>query len=214
MIKSFLLDRIKLTDKIVLMKRLLKEKALPLFIFMICTIFLLAGCERASRITAEGLESRIKELLELPTVQYIYRDIVYLSEEERFLIFTTVDKRLLFSVNVVVVAGLDLKEGINVIPLQRGRARVELPPARILSVDADEGSIEQYFVKERGRAISRLEYYDEINRKKEDIRRDAIERNILFKAEENAKKLVRNFLHLAGFDEVEFARIKMTGEGG
>ncbi len=71
-----------------------------------------------------------------------------------------------------------------------------------------------YFLKENRRnPISRLEYYDEINRTKERIRQDALDRDILYRAEENARRLLKNFLQLAGFHTVYFTRTVGTEPG-
>ena len=79
-----------------------------------------------------------------------------------------------------------------------------MPEAEILYVDADERTIEQYFIKERGGEISRLEYYDEINRKKIEISSAAEESGLLERAETNAETLIRNFLKLADIEVIEF----------
>ncbi len=159
------------------------------------------------------METHIREILSLPTYEHIYRDIIYVGEEASFLMFKTVDTKLLFSIDVKVQAGIDLKKGIELVPGKNGTITVHLPRAAILLVDADENSIHQYFLKERGKEITRLSYYDEISRQKEQIEKDAIDRNILFKAEENAKKLIKKFLTLAGFKNVVFKTIPPNGSG-
>ena len=78
-------------------------------------------------------------------------------------------------------------------------------------IDADEPSIQLYFVRENRRnPISRLEYYDEIDRSKEQIHQDALDRGILYRAEENARRLLENFLQLTGFHTVNFSRTVRT----
>lgn len=163
-----------------------------------------AGCARSELPEQEEVESRIREILSLPTFEHVYRDVVYVGEETRFLGILTKDKKALFSIDVVVQAGIDLSEGLDVQFLDSDSAVVTLPRATILSIDADENTIHQYFVRERGGSLSTLQYYDEINRKKVLLEEDAIARGILYKAETNAVQLLRNFFDLAGYDDVEF----------
>lgn len=175
-------------------------------LFSVLAVLLLAaaGCSGPEKQPVEEVETRIREILSLPTYEHVYRDVVYVGEEAKFLGIPTKDKRTLFSIDVNVRAGIDFTEGIDVSVGSDGTAVVTMPPARILSIDADEGTIHQYFVKDLGGNLSRIQYYEEINRKKEFLEADAVERGILVKAEDNAKLLIRNFLELAGFEQVAF----------
>lgn len=152
------------------------------------------------------VERRVRDLLELHTYEHVYRDIVYFGEERSFLFFRTMDRRLLFSVNFRVRAGIDLSTGLRLIPdaTDPTRLYVRLPAPRILLVDADESSIRQYFVREQGGRITWLEYADQLERAGERIREEAIARGILDQAERNAVRVLENFLALAGFTAVEF----------
>ena len=181
---------------------------------LVVIIFLAAGCSGPGKQPVEEMETRIREILSLPTYEHIYRDVVYVGEEARFLGIKTKDKRTLFSIDVNVRAGIDFTEGIDVSVGSDGTAEVKLPPAKILSIDADEQTIHQYFVKDLGGNLSRIQYYEEINRKKEFLEADAVERGILVKAEDNAKLLIRNFLELAGFGQVEFEELRKSAPEG
>ena len=121
--------------------------------------------------SAEQLEMSVREILELPTYEQVYRDIVYVGEKQKVLFITTIDKEVLFSIDIRVQAGVKNTDLIDVEITGNNEngmktAVVYIPDTEILLVDADESSIEQYFLKEKGEEISRLEYYDEINRKK------------------------------------------------
>lgn len=175
---------------------------------LVVIIFIAAGCSGPGKQPIEEVETRIREILSLPTYEHIYRDVVYVGEEARFLGIKTKDKRTLFSIDVNVRAGIDFTEGIDVSVSSDGSAAVTLPPAKILSIDADETTIHQYFVQDFGGNLSRIQYYEEINRKKEFLASDSIERGILIKAEDNAKLIIRNFLTLAGFEKVEFKKLQ------
>lgn len=177
----------------------------PLVLLFIVPLTLLA-CSAEPEADIPDLERRVTNVLRLHSYEHVYRDIVYFGEERSFLFFKTMDRRLLFSVDIVVRAGVDLEEGIEVLT-DRGnpdRIVVRLPPTRILRVDADEATIHQYFSRTRGGDVGWLEYGAEIEDVKERVRADALERGILGKAEGNAREMVENFFAIAGFEEVVF----------
>ncbi len=182
----------------------MKRNLIPLGIVVF--LVLLTGCPLQQRPDIPELESRIREICEIPGYEHVYRDIIYIDEKTSFLAIPVVDKRLLFAVDVRIQAGIDLNEGFNVEKISRKAVRVTLPPPGVLLADADEESIHQYFLKEFGGQVSRLEYYDEIERKKKELITDAIQRGILVRAEANVRKVIENFLLLSGYDTVIFQR--------
>lgn len=157
--------------------------------------------------TSRGLptdvERQIRTVLELPSYEYLYRDIIYIADQAEFLGFRHKDTQLLFAVDVRLQAGVDLKKGVRVTPISAGGLSISLPAAEILLIDADEKSITQYFKKEFGGQIERLAYYDEISLSKERIRRDAIDRGVLTQAQSNAASVIRSLLQTQGFSPVE-----------
>ncbi len=166
------------------------------------------GLRRSDTFTQGEIETRIRDILALPTYEHVYRDVVYASQETR--LFNRImlrENRTLFSVEIIVQAGLDLSRGFDLEIPESGTAVVSLPGAEILKIDADERTIHQYFSKERGGDIERLAYYDEIDAKKTFLREDAVSRGILTRADENARTLIRNLLEFAGFEAVLFQMI-------
>ena len=173
-------------------------------LFLLAVLLPAVGCGVDRRAEIEKISTQIRSILELPTFEHIYRDVVYLDRERTFLIFKTMDTEVLFAIDVRIQAGIDLGDGFAVQPVAKGGIRVSLPPAKILLADANEESIKQYFLKEVGGSISRLDYYDEINRKKEELIADAIERGILERAGDNARLLIRGLLENTLGEEVTF----------
>ncbi len=155
-----------------------------------------------SRPPVEEIERRVRTILELPTYEHVYHNVIYLGEEARFLGIKHLDKRLLFSVDVTVRAGIDLRKGIDIEPTSTGTLRIGLPSPEVLLADADEATIREYFAKEFGGKISRLEYYDEIDKSKARSVEDAIERGILEEAGRQAKALIEGLLLSLGLSEV------------
>ncbi len=178
---------------------------------MMPSLMLVLSCDRPDPRTADSLELSIRNILEMPTCEQIYRDIVYIGEQQKVLFIKTIDKRLLFSIDIRIQAGIQETDKIRISLAgadKNGRARaiVTMPKAVVLYADADEKTIEQYFIKEWGGEIARLDYYDEINRKKEEIIAAAQSSGLIEKAEANAEKLIRNFLLLAGIEVIEFRK--------
>jgi len=172
---------------------------------------------------SEGeIEDQVRRILEIPTREYRYRDLIYIDESSTLLFFKTVDRRLLFSVEIGIRAGIDMNGGFSIRLPAPHKAVVTLPPASILSADADEDSIRQFFSKETGGSVSWQTYYEEIERKKGGIVEDAISRGILREADENARRMVRGLLSGIGFNEVVFSPApaqpqpsgQQPGEGG
>ncbi len=154
--------------------------------------FLLPGCRMApsQKLSPDIVESRIRTVFELPLYEQRYHDIVYVGEEARFFGIKHIDTKLLFSIDIRIQAGIDLLKEISVLPAQDGSLVVLLPEPEILLVDADESTIREYFLKEHGKAISRLDYYDEIEKGKDRVRQEAIERGIIEKSKELARDAV------------------------
>lgn len=165
------------------------------------------SCSPVQDATTIRVEEQVRTLLELNTYEHIYRDLVYFGEERTFLGFLrTMDRAVLFSIDIRVVAGLDLTDEFSITRdrLDPNRVYVRLPPASILTIDADEQSITEYFIRERGGRIGLLELSGQLEAVKERTAEEAIERGILTEAEENARQIISSFLGMAGFSEVEF----------
>lgn len=180
-------------------------------------LILLFSCTAVETVDYEELGVKVRNILALPSYEMVYKDISYVGRQQILLGFIPAkDKRLLFSVQIRVRAGIDLASGGVALepipdptapddPGRRG-IRVRLPPAHILLVDADDKSLSEYFVYERGDKITRADWEDQIKLARVRIEADAIERGILVKAWDNGAKLVRNFLTVAGFSHVECVR--------
>ena len=178
---------------------------IPLFALIVLSSFsLIASCAQTRIPDTEEVSRRVRSILELPTFEHVYRDVIFLDRERSFLIFKTMDTEVLFAIDVRIQAGIDLRNGLSIERVRGGGLIVALPAPEILLADADESSIKQYFLKEVGGSISRLDYYDEINRKKTELIDDAIDRGILVRAEENARRLITSFLSSVGYTDVTF----------
>jgi hypothetical protein len=182
----------------------MKQKTLFKYLFLIILSLIFFTCTPQRNISKPVIENQIRNILELPTVEYVYREIIYVGQEARFLGIKHLDKRILFSVDLIVNAGIDLTKGIEIKNIVNGSIQINLPAPEILMVDADEGSIHQFFIKEWGDKISRLDYYDEIVKSKTSVKIDAIERNILTKAKNNAEEMILKIFSVYGVQKIQF----------
>lgn len=171
-------------------------------VFLVLLFF--TGCTLVQKtFSPTAIENQIRTILEVPTVEYVYREILYFGKEARFLGIKHMDKRLLFSVNIVLQAGFNLETEIEIKKTINGGILITLPEPEILGIDVDENSIHQFFIKEWGGKISRLDYYDELNKKKESIKQDAIKRGILIKAQENGSRMIRELIQPLKFQQIQ-----------
>ncbi len=182
----------------------MKQKILFKLLTYALLLSLLVSCTLHTTSSRPVIENQIRSILELPTVEYVYREVIYVGEEARFLGFKHIDKRLLFSIDIIISAGIDLTKEFEIRNIANGGMQIILPEPEILLVDADEGSIYQFFVKEWGEKVSRLDYYDEIVKSKENVTANSLERNILIKAKNNAEEIILKIFLFYGIEKVDF----------
>jgi len=186
-------------------------RRLFLFSILIPTILgvLMIGCSRFSLPSTEELSQRMRTILELPSVEYRYKEIVYVGVEKSFLFIPTSSKEVLFSVEIRIQAGIDLQQPFSVKRDIRNPRKIHLalPPPRILLLDVDEGTIRQYFLVEQGSRLHRMDYSKELESAKQRVLQDAYKRGILRDAEGQAKALIERILMAAGVEEVEWGSL-------
>jgi hypothetical protein len=144
-------------------------------------------------------------MAELRSYEYIYREILYLGEQERFLgVFPTKDRRFLFSINLHVTAGVNLAQAAPVLIENDTTLILTLPSPQILSIDAKEDTIRQYFAKEFGGQLQLLELGDLLDQAKRSIRADALSRGVLQQARAEAEDLLTGLGRSLGFSSIRF----------
>ncbi len=149
------------------------------------------------------VRQEITDLRTLMLAEYRYREVVYFFERGRILGVPAGRREVLFAVEIVVIAGVDLTRGFDVSLSENQEALfVTLPPAEVLTIDADEESIEQYFATERLGRLDWLDVGDQLALSKEANRKDAVGRGLLADAEEHARRVVRELGRSAGYAEV------------
>jgi hypothetical protein len=162
--------------------------------------FILFGPDDGESRTAV-MEARLRELRRLKTVSQTYRSVIYVEDN-----FWLGKKRVLFTLEYDVVAGVDFSRGLEIRELPGGVLEVRMPPAEIFSWDADESSIHQMFLKESTmlNPIRMGDYMPQVISQGEENRRSALEGGILGRAEANARSAVLRILNLGEGGEVVF----------
>ncbi len=152
---------------------------------------------RNSKLTE--FQNRIKGLEELVTVKQTYRNVIYREIKKNLI----VDKRTLFSINYIITAGVDLSRGIK-IETEGNSVIVEYSYPEIISIDADEESIDQFFVLQRFGKLKQSDYLTQIYEEKERILEESIDSGILQRADKNFRRLIEGLLKQGGIASVVF----------
>ncbi|MFP4362644.1 MAG: DUF4230 domain-containing protein [Spirochaetia bacterium] len=174
-------------------------------IIILFTLVLFFSCQNQEpEISLSEVRSQVEEILLLPTVEMTYRDVIYFSEEETALFLSLSNRELLFSVNITVNAGFNLTHGVSLNRTESGIV-IHLPEPEILSIDADEQSIHEYFSFQRGRQIELSDYYRPIAIGKTEIENDAVSRGILETAQANGERVIREIFTPLNMGELEFS---------
>lgn len=176
--------------------RFIQMKSVLFFLLLVMIPPLLTSCVPGrARLMESRAQESITSVLTLHTAEYVYREVVYFGEQNSiFGIIPLNDRRILFSVDISVRAGVDLQDRLEV-SLTPGRVlNIYLPPGEILYSDVDESTIHQYFIREQGRSISWLEVQDLMGQVKSELEMFALERGIINQAERKARELIRQML--------------------
>lgn len=183
--------------------------AILILVFMgsmaIAAVGLRETWRQVDRRRLDRARTQIQHLQTLVTTRYRYRDVVFFDRRTRVLGIPAGQQEVLFSVEMEVVAGIDLADGIEIAPDREDRHRVfvTLPAPTVLRVVTDETSIQQYLVLERFGRLDWLDISEEIQGAKERNRSDAVDRGVLSRAEMHARTVVDSLLRGVGYERVE-----------
>jgi Protein of unknown function (DUF4230) len=155
----------------------------------------------------ELYSDRIRNLEEMVTARHIYRNVIYTEIKENLI----VDKRSLFTIDYIVTAGVDFSGGVK-IDTESSTVRITYPYPKILSVDADESTIDEYFSRQRFGKLKQSDYLNLLYDEKSRIEEDALNAGILERADKNLQRLISGILKEGGIEKIRFEYIK--GEVG
>lgn len=148
-------------------------------------------------ITSDLIGQQLLDVQELSTVEYFYTNMGRYENQLDFygwqVPFTT--KRFIVSYDGVIKAGIDLSE--LKVSISGGTIVVALPPAKILSHEIPEESIE-VFDETRNifNQIAIEDYTGFVADQRADVEQKAVEKGLLTQADEKARSAVENLLAL------------------
>lgn len=173
-------------------------------ILFLITIFFLFNYRKNRQINNEIL-NQIEQIEDLITAKQIYREILYSKETKDFLWIPLSNKEFLISVNYIVTAGIDISKGYEV-NRQNSIITITLPKADVLSIDADDSSIKEYFIKKRFSELYRDDYFSMIQESKEEILKGESIKILLEESENSAKTVLETLLGMSGLNvKVKFS---------
>ena len=153
--------------------------------------------EVEKEITAATIRDGLRDMGFLVTEEYFFTQVVGFSSVKKLfsLELGITESRYLVSYDGVVTAGIDFS-GITVEKDEAGGViRVGVPRASIRSVDIDPNSFELYTEKEGlGNPISVADYNQSLIELEKNAEARALDRGILDRADENAVRVIENFI--------------------
>ncbi len=153
--------------------------------------------EVEKEVTVEEIRAGLNDMGVLLTEEYYFTDVVRFSSIKKLfnIELGITASSFLASYDGVVTAGMDFtgiriqKDEVNKVIL------VTLPKAQILNVDIDPDSFELYSEKEGlGNPISMEDYSASLAELENSAREKAVKLGVLERAEENARRIIRNFI--------------------
>ena len=160
--------------------------------------------ETKTAITAEVVEGQLRDVGELASEEYAYREVATFDSTKSVQIFghelslPLTQSRFIYSYEGTIRAGIDFAQIDAEVDESTKQIRVILPASRILSSELDETSFELY--DEQNNIFNPFSVKDvnETNRAlKENAERRALDGGLLERADANARTMVRSLLQNA-----------------
>ena len=152
-----------------------------------------------NEITSDIVESSLKEVKELTTLKYHYKNIASFESSQQFqgikLPFTT--KSFLYTYEGDINAGVDLDQAKVNVDENNKIITIKLPKAKVLSHDIDEDSIMVF--DEKNSVFNPMELEDYTNFRKEEeakVEKEVIKKGLLKKASKQTNKAIKDILNI------------------
>ena len=153
--------------------------------------------EVEKEITAATIRDGLRDMGFLVTEEYFFTQVVGFSSVKTLfrLELGITESRYLVSYDGVVTAGIDFSRITVDKDEAKGVIRVRVPRASIRNVDIDPNSFELYTEKEGlGNPISVADYNQSLIELEKNAEARALDRGILDRADENAVRVIENFI--------------------
>lgn len=143
------------------------------------------------------LRAKLEEISNLTTGVEKYREVIYSKTTGDIFWIPIKNKEILFSIDYKLQTGIDLTKGYKIF-FHRDYTEIRLPHSDVLSIDADDLSIKEYFVKERFSSISRDDYFSIINETKKQLVHNESITKILEESDRKAKNTIESLFEISG----------------
>ncbi len=153
--------------------------------------------EVEKEVTLEEISFGLNDMGVLLTQEYCFTDVVRFSSIKKLFSIELgiTESSYLASYDGVVSAGVDFGSIRLTRDETKGVLAVALPASQILSIDIDPKSFRLYSEKTGlGNPVSAADFNSSLVELEESAREKALERGILERADDNAQKIVRNFI--------------------
>ena len=153
--------------------------------------------EVEKEVTVEEIRSGLNDMGFLLTEEYFFTDVVRFSSIKKLFSIELgiTESSYLASYDGVVSAGVDFGSILVRRDEQQGILTIELPAAQIHSVDIDPQSFQLYSEKTGlGNPVSAADFNSSLVELEMSAQEKALERGLLEHADENARRIVRNFV--------------------
>ena len=166
------------------------------------------------RIDLENIYSKINDIAELATVEYLFTDAAEFSDYKQIFDKNIPGTKKSFIVRWegVIKAGVDLKQVKIAVDEEKKKITVSIPSAKILSYSVDSDSAE--VLDEKSNVFNPISVTDKIDfdaKTEEAMKKRAIENGILKKAKENAEDILTRLIQSDSAEEngytIEFGRV-------
>jgi hypothetical protein len=146
-------------------------------------------------ITAEVLQDGLNDMGVLITEEYYFTQVESYEKTKTILNFFTSNSNFIYSYDGVVSAGIDCS-GISVEKDDDNQViTITVPPSEICYIDIDHDSFQMYSEKEGlWNSMSMEDYNDSLVEFEDAARKNAIQKGVLDKADENARTIIGNFV--------------------
>ena len=182
------------------MKLLKKLSAVAVVVILVigASYFLFKTDNGKPKITNETIGVQVKELKELATIQYKYKEIA--SREDWNTLFNIklpfTKSSFIVSYTGILKLGIDLSETKVDVDENSKTIKVTLPESKVLSNELDLKSLKVYDEKNSIFNLVKVKDYSEFTQSgKENAEKDARESGVFEQSKEVAKKIITDFLN-------------------
>jgi hypothetical protein len=146
-------------------------------------------------ITAEVLQDGLNDMGVLITEEYYFTQVESYEKTKTILNFFTSNSNFIYSYDGVVSAGIDCS-AISVEKDDDNQViTITVPPSEICYIEIDHDSFQMYSEKEGlWNSMSMEDYNDSLVEFEDAARKNAIQKGVLDKADENARTIIGNFV--------------------